>query len=117
VNECNGSAVVTFDDDYKDVEQDFEFSYVSGEEKSNIALQNEYIQELLQYTKLEIFRKDQVTRAYTSKKELGLFHLFLTKAFLKFCTLGQALALKKRGKRKFCIKHFGVHWFGNGNVN
>jgi hypothetical protein len=117
VSECNGSAVVTLNDDYKDVEQDFEFSYVNGEEICNIALQNEYIQELLQYTKLEIFRKDKVTRAYASKKEFGLFHLFLTKAFLKVCTHGQTLALKKRGKRNFCIKHFGVHWFGNGNVN
>ena len=81
MNECNGSTVVTLDDDYEDVEEDFEFVYVDGEEKSSIASQNEYIQELLQRTKLEILQKDKVTRAYTSNKELGLFHLFLTKAF------------------------------------
>ena len=69
VNECNGSTVVTLDDDYEDVEEDFEFVYVDGEEKSSIASQNEYIQELLQRTKLEILQKDKVTRAYTSKEE------------------------------------------------
>ncbi len=71
---------MSLDNDYKDVEEDFQFTYVKGEEKSSIALQNEYIQELLQHTRLEILQKDKVTRAYTSKKELGLFHLFLTKA-------------------------------------
>ena len=81
VNECNGSTVVTLDDDYEDEQEDFEFVYVDGREKSSIASQNEYIKELLQRTKLEILQKDKVTRAYTSNKELGLFHLFLTKEF------------------------------------
>ena len=83
VDECNGSTVVSFDDDYEATEEDFEFAYVDAEEKSSIASQNEYIQELLQRTKLEILQKDKVMRAYASKKELGLFHLFLTKAFFE----------------------------------
>jgi hypothetical protein len=37
VNECNGSDVVSLDDDYEDVEEDFQFTYVIGEEKSGIA--------------------------------------------------------------------------------
>jgi hypothetical protein len=41
VNECNGSTVVTLDNDCEAVEVDFEFTYVIGEEKSSNASQNE----------------------------------------------------------------------------
>jgi regulator of sirC expression with transglutaminase-like and TPR domain len=71
IHECNGSTVVSLVDDYEDVEENFEFTNVDGEEKSSIVSQNEYIQELLQNTKLEILQKNKVARAYTSKNELG----------------------------------------------
>ena len=108
LNECNGSTVVTLDDDYEDVEEDFQFVHVDGEEKSSIASQNEYIQELLQHTKQEILQKDKVTIAHTSKKELGLLHLFLTKAFFESLRSWTNTRLEEKGKKTVSESKFWV---------
>ena len=91
--------------------------YVDGREKLNIASQNEYIQELLQRTKLEILQKDKVTKAYTSNKEIGLFHLFLTKEFFKSLRTWTNTRLEEKGKKSFYIEIFGVRRIGIGNVD
>jgi hypothetical protein len=115
VSECNGSTVVTLDNDNKDVDEDFEFVYVNGEEKSSIASQNEYIQELVQHTKLEILQQDKGTRVHQRR---NLVYLSISyKSIFESLRTWTNTCLEAKGEKSFCIEIFGIHCFGNGKVD
>ena len=104
--ECNGRTLVTLDSDYKDVEEDFVFTYVDEEEKSSIALQNGYIQKLLQHAKLEMLQKYKVKFAYSSRKKIDLLHLFLTKGFFESLLMWTNTCIEEKGKKKMSASKF-----------
>src|SRR5687768_11450416 len=98
--ECNGNNAVSFDDDYDSEEEEISFTQVDTDEKNTIALQNDYIKELLQHTRIEILQKETVKNPYSINKELGLFHLFLSRSFFESLHVWTNTCLEETGKRK-----------------
>lgn len=83
--ECNYVAAGSWEEVGEDDEyvEDFEIAQVQLDERTTLNISVENIRRWVGSTKLKVLQNNAANNAYQTKKELGLFHMFMHRSFFE----------------------------------